>query len=125
LATATILALRRGHPFPVRSPESIKDFVHVEDVGSALAALVEAPVGHVLDVGMGVPCSVREFVSAIARILGLVPDLAFQWGTATDPTDTGVADTAALRALGWRPRLTLEAGLRDLLEHVKDWTRRP
>jgi nucleoside-diphosphate-sugar epimerase len=109
-----------GQPLVVRGPRRALDFVHVDDVSAALAQVANA-----LHQGRQMP-EILHVVSGESWPLG---DLAAQVvATARSPSAI-VADAAegheiegfhgshdlATRILGWRPQVSLVAGLRQLI----------
>ncbi len=97
-----------------------RDFVHEEDVAQAFALALEHPraSGEVYNVGSGQDRSVREVADLLAKAMDR-PDI--------EPEITGkarigdirhcIADiTLAEGVLGYRPRVTLEAGVVELAE---------
>ena len=109
-----------GQPLVVRGPRRAFDFVHVDDVSAALAQVADA-----LHRGRQMP-EILHVVSGESWPLG---ELAAQVvATARSPSAI-VADTAegheiegfhgshdlATRILGWRPQVSLVAGLRHLV----------
>lgn len=99
-------ALRRGEPILLRSHgRQIRDYLHVEDVASGLDAAAGLGRPGVVNIGSGVPVSVRGLASGIAEVLGKPGLLSF----AGDETPLAeppfvCADASRLRALGWTPR---------------------
>jgi UDP-glucose 4-epimerase len=92
-----------------------RDYVFVGDVVDATLAALDHP-GGVLNVGAGVEISVLELYEAIARVSGIErePELA--------PARLGELQRSVLdpgraeRELGWRPRRSLDDGLRATWE---------
>jgi nucleoside-diphosphate-sugar epimerase len=107
--------LAAGRSPRVSSGTRRADFVHVADVAEALARIGghPGPLPSPLDVGTGTLSSIREVVETIARLLGATQPIA--WGAAPERRgDQSPADAAALEAaIGWRPAIGLEDGLRD------------
>ncbi|MEZ4805946.1 MAG: SDR family NAD(P)-dependent oxidoreductase [Flavobacteriales bacterium] len=109
--------LRLGNLDPKR------DFIHTEDMGRAILALLEAGVqGYdVFNIGRGIEYSVREIVEAFERALG---------GPLTIEVDPArvrkvermhlLADVSKLKArTGWEPRWGIDEGVATLLkEHA-------
>jgi len=100
-----------------------RDFVSVHDVVQACRLALEAPgaPGLAFNVGSGTAYTIREVAELLAGVLG----------KAIEPSITGkyrvgdirhcVADVALAReVLGYRPRVTLESGLIELAEWLRD-----
>ena len=107
------LALSRGLAFTSYHPEAQRDFVHVDDVAAALAALVESGAEGAYNVSSGQPVSVRHALEILASVAGHPELLRFasrrsrEW----DPdTIYGSGDRLAA-ATGWRPSIGLAEGL--------------
>jgi len=106
--------------------EQERDFIHVEDVTSALVVLLDwslraAGGFHRFDVGSGAPISIRALVERLRDLTGNeVTRLAFG-NLPYRPFEVmkSRADTAALVGLGWRPRIPLEEGLRRTVEEER------
>jgi nucleoside-diphosphate-sugar epimerase len=99
-------------PFPV-GMDVERDYLHVDDVAVALATLAAQGAEGACNISAGRPVRIRELVQLLARILGADPDplLAVAARSGSEPMLlAGIP--GRLRALGWRPRLSLEAGLR-------------
>lgn len=100
-----------------------RDFLHVDDVADAFAALLDSDVSGPVNIGSGEAVTVRHVVELIARAAGR-PDLldvgALQQ-RAGEPQQL-VPDVTRLREeVGWRPAFNLERGLSDT---VKWWQRK-
>ena len=97
---------------PVLAPGAA-DFLHVEDVASAIADVGESRLTGCVNVGSGRASTFLEIGSLIGDLAGR-PDLI---GPAVpgEPIRI-VADNAKLRTTGWAPRYTLESGLRHAFE---------
>jgi len=106
---------------PLVSPEIARDYVYVDDVTEAyvLAASREvADPGAVYNVGTGVQTSLCEVVEIARRLMAISAEPL--WGSMPNrqwDTHVWVADNAKIRReLGWQPRFTFEAGLRETVE---------
>ena len=114
-------ALRAELP-PLVSPDTARDFVHVDDVVEAYLLAARAATraeGAVYNVGSGVQTTIREAVETARRVLGVTAEA--RWGTMPGrswDTTAWVADSRLIRqSLAWRPRLDFGAGLRA----TADW----
>jgi nucleoside-diphosphate-sugar epimerase len=119
-------ALLRGEPARLSPGEQRRDFLHVEDVASALCAVATGDLTGPVNVGSGSAASLKEIASTIGALAGR-PDL-LQFGAL--PYGAGepmliVADNARLRSTGWAPRYTLEQGLRQTFEWWRGRERGP
>jgi UDP-glucose 4-epimerase len=97
-----------------------RDFIHVADVVRAnLAALDSNQRGH-FNVGTGRPCDINTLFEMIERRMEV--SIGKRHGAAR-PGDqrTSVLDSSLIaEKLGWRPEMSLEAGVADTV----DWFRR-
>lgn len=101
-----------GGTFALRDGDSTRDFVHVDDVGEAVALLADgaAPDG-VFNVATGVETSVREAAAHLGLLAGgLTP---VDDGPA-GPSSRSVGDAARLRSLGWQPCRTWRQAIADI-----------
>ena len=113
LVPSVILSLLRGERAGCTHGRQIRDFLHVEDVASALAAILDSPAESPINIGSGRPVSIRTIVEMISRQLDAIGRVEFGV-RAPAPTDAPmmVADVRRLRKeVGWRPQWSLEEGL--------------
>lgn len=97
-----------------------RDFIHVDDVVAAYRCVLEVPQASAwqeIQVGSGEAPTLETFVRLVHRLTASRTRLDF----GAVPYRAGeaicyVADTTALRDLGWQPRYTLEEGLRQTLD---------
>jgi nucleoside-diphosphate-sugar epimerase len=118
LVPYVIGTLLRGEEAGVTRGTQVRDFLHVADVGSAIAAAATSDLTGPVNIGSGRPVTVREIVATIAAVLGREDRVRF--GARPDnPTDPPFicADTRRLTAAtGWAPRYGLREGLADTIE---------
>jgi len=106
------------------SGEQCRDFIYVDDVAGAFLAVLDRAdslaTGNVqLSVGSGRSIPIRDFVSLGHRLARSRTTLRFG-ALPTRPEDfpDSRADPAALRSLGWQPRVDLETGIRRILSSL-------
>jgi UDP-glucuronate decarboxylase len=121
LMPTVMLGQLRGQPSKVTPGDERYDYLHVEDVASAVGAVAESRVQGCVNIGSGQAPSVREIVTKITE-LGGRPEL-IHWGAY--PLKEGApmliqCDNAKLRSTGWAPKYDLASGLR----HTFEWWRR-
>lgn len=98
------------------SPDTMRDFVYVGDVISALLRADEGShPGEVFNVGTGIETSISEVAELTADVLGT--HIPLVWGSFPDrPFDTvhWRADTShAASVLGWKSSRTLREGIKE------------
>ncbi len=117
LVPYVIDTLLRGEEAGLTRGLQVRDFLHVADVGSAIAAAATSDLTGPVNIGSGQPVTVREIATTIAAILGMEDRVRF--GARPDnPTDPPFicANIAKLeRATGWAPRFDLRSGLADTI----------
>lgn len=110
LLPSLVTAMRAGVPARCRTAAHVRDFLHVFDVGHALAALTMSEVTGAVNVASGEGVTVGQVAEGIAKRVGRPDLLQREDGPAADRFV--VASVDRLRnEVGWRPRLTLDAGL--------------
>jgi UDP-glucose 4-epimerase len=119
LIPALVVHGMRGELPPLVSPDTARDFVHVDDVVEAflLAARFDAArVDGVYNVGSGRQTTLRELVEATQSVFDMSAQP--QWATheaRSWDTDVWVANPARIEGeLGWRASRSIESGLRDM-----------
>ena len=98
-----------------------RDFLHTEDIGRALVAVLQSPIEGPVNIGSGAAVAVREMIEAIAGQMGRA-DLVRLGLRPRSPGDPALieADTGRLRAeAGFRPRHDMMTGIRAVLRSEK------
>jgi UDP-glucose 4-epimerase len=113
-----------GTDYPTPDGTCIRDYIHVSDLADihllALRRLQEGADSFVLNCGYGRGYSVREVLSAVARVSGKTLNVREAAKRPGDPPAL-VANTDLLnRRLGWQPRC---GGLDNIIETALDWER--
>jgi len=120
VVAAAARAAVTGEPLACTSGKQIRDFLYVEDVAAAFAALVASDATGSFDIGSGEGVPLRDVLLALEQLagrqnvvrLGALPD--------RDEPASIVANTRRLRdEVGWRPSVEL----RDGLERTLEWWR--
>jgi len=120
LVPSVILALMRGAIAPCTHGRQLRDFLAVEDVAAALAAILESNVEGAINVGSGDPLAIRTIVSRLASIMHADDRVDFgAMPSAAADAPAIIADISRLRdEIGWAPRFNLDDGL---VAAVKWW----
>lgn len=107
--------LRAGEAVDTTAGTQIRDFIHVEDAGRALAALLLSPVAGAVNIGTGEGVALREVALELAAALGADPGLLRFGALPIRPGDPPalVAGVARLRdEVGFTPRIPWREGVR-------------
>lgn len=92
-----------------------REFLHVDDLADALLFLLERfdatdPRDNFMNVGTGEDVTIRELAQMVARTVGFDGEL--RWNSSMpDGTPRKLLDVTRIRALGWSPSHSLEAGI--------------
>ena len=90
-----------------------REFLHVDDFADACLFLMERYEGEDwINVGCGIDITIADLAKLIARIVGYAGSLRFDT-MRPDGSPRKQLDTRKLTALGWAPRIDLEAGIRE------------
>ena len=117
--------LRKFHEAKERAADEVevwgtgrpqREFLHVDDLADACLFLMERYEGDEwLNVGWGKDISIAELAQTIGAVVGFKGSIRFD-PSKPDGTPRKLLDTTRLRALGWEPRISLEAGIRATYE---------
>jgi dolichol-phosphate mannosyltransferase len=109
---------------PLVNPNTARDYVHTDDVIRALVLAAThrgGDCGAVYNVGTGIQTSLEEVVSIVRRLLNIKAEP--EWGSMPGriwDTNSWVCDKSKIEnVLGWKPRLSLEEGLRQTVEWMR------
>ncbi|MFT7162479.1 MAG: GDP-L-fucose synthase [Bacteroidia bacterium] len=120
-----ILAYKEGAPivkvWGTGTPR--REFMHVDDLADACIYLIEnfSDSGPI-NVGWGEDISIKELAETIVELIGFQGIIEFD-ASKPDGTPRKLMDTARLCKLGWRPKISLKDGLKNVLGELEnyDW----
>ena len=116
LCSAIIQKLLRGEKITLKTPTSTKDYIYVDDVAAALLTVIEKRFEGNVNFGTGTGTAVRTIAAIIGQLTQKSELIDEASQPDPDPFPYVVADAARIKSLGWKPRFTLEEGLRRLLD---------
>lgn len=117
LCSALIQKLARNEELLLKTPNSRKDYIYIDDLASAFLCVVERrPVGPI-NLGTGKAVSVRQIADHLGELAGKPQLIKDDPQPATDLFPNVVADSSRLRAIGWRPGVSLHQGLSRLHQY--------
>lgn len=119
-----IKSFLRGEVPKLSTPASVRDYIFIDDVVDTYLRLIANPPVHgaIFNIGSGQQSSIGEVVKQIAALIG--PDAAPQWGSASpqrkEPTCWVADREKAEKLLDWRPRTSLQEGLKTTVHWFKN-----
>jgi GDP-L-fucose synthase len=113
--------MRKAHEAKLSGADSIpiwgtgtprREFLHVEDCADGVVYLMKHYDGYEhVNVGIDDDLPIGELAKMICRVVGYTGRLTFDT-TRPDGTPRKLMSSARLRAMGWKPAIPLEEGLR-------------
>jgi GDP-L-fucose synthase len=89
----------------------LREFLHVDDLAAACVFLLEQYNEELfVNVGFGSDVSIRDLAFLVKKIVGFAGDLQFDTSK-PDGTPKKLMDSSRINAMGWKPQITLEAGI--------------
>jgi GDP-L-fucose synthase len=93
-----------------------REFLHVDDLADGCIAVLERYSGTLpINIGCGDDISIDELTQLVCRTVGFDGHVVHDT-TKPDGTPRKLLDVSRLFKLGWRPRISLEKGIRDTYE---------
>jgi UDP-glucose 4-epimerase len=110
-----------GKPFTVVGDGTqSRDFTFVSDVADAFVTAAQSAVaGEVFNVGTGAPVPVNRLVELLKGDVVHVPKRP------GEPDRTHADVSKIQRRLGWRAKVSIEEGIRILLDNIEYWRQAP
>lgn len=110
-----------GKPYTVVGDGAqTRDFTFVTDVAAALVRAAESAArGEIFNVGSGNTYSVKRLVELLGGPVAYIPKRPGE-------PDCTFADISKIRrVIGWEPKVSLEEGVKRMLERLDDWKTAP
>jgi GDP-L-fucose synthase len=97
----------------------MREFLHADDLGRACVYLLENYNDEVaINVGVGEDIAIKKLAELIKGIVGFQGDIVWD-NTKPDGTPRKLLDVSRFTALGWKPEISLEDGIRSTYEWFK------
>lgn len=115
-----ISCVKNGKKPEIKIPGNRNDFVYVEDVARAIAAIVKKPQQDgVYNIGSGYSTSVHGIIKLIYNILDYPCEIGVLNNKNTDVAVDFWADISKIkREIGWKPQIEPEAGIQKVLAQL-------
>jgi GDP-L-fucose synthase len=121
--------IRRFHEARLRGDSSMsiwgtgtprREFLHVDDLADAVVYLMKTYNDEpIVNIGWGQDVTIKELAEMVAAVSGFRGSLVFD-STKPDGTPRKLLDTGRLTSLGWKPSITLRAGIEQTYAWFKD-----
>jgi len=120
--------IRKFHEAKINGAKSVvvwgtgtprREFLYVDDLADACLFLMEncdAQHAEIINVGTGEDITIKELAEMIKSIVGFNGEIVFD-PSKPDGTPRKLLDIGRIKELGWRPKTTLEDGLRATYEY--------
>lgn len=96
----------------------VRDFLHARDCAEGMLAVFEKMPGHPVNLGSGTGVSIRRLVEIVVDNLDPKPEIV--WDTTKPAGDRlRLMDVTRMRELGFEPRISIEDGVREVMEWYK------
>jgi GDP-L-fucose synthase len=121
--------IRRFHEAKVRGDDRVavwgtgtprREFLHVDDLADAVLYLLQSyDAEPIVNIGWGEDITIRQLAELVVSVIGYSGRLEFD-STKPDGTPRKLLDVARLSNLGWKPRISLEAGIAQTYAWFKE-----
>jgi GDP-L-fucose synthase len=96
-----------------------RDFIHARDVARGMILAAEKGMEQPINLGSGVGVTVRQLVEIIVR--NVDPGREVVWDTSKPTGDRKrIMDMGRARAMGFAPSISLESGIREVIDWYRD-----
>jgi GDP-L-fucose synthase len=101
------------------SGSPLREFLHVDDLAQAVLVASEKYDSSLhLNIGTGEDLSIKALAGIVANSAGFTGEI--EWDSSKpDGTPRKVLDVSRIKALGWKPTITLEAGIASTIAWYK------
>ncbi|HZM08197.1 MAG TPA: GDP-L-fucose synthase [Methylocella sp.] len=98
----------------------LREFLYADDLADAVVFLMDRyDMSEPINCGAGFDVSIRQLAEMVGRTAGFEGKLIFDTSK-PDGTPKKLLDSSRLTALGWRPKTSLEEGIREVYRWFAD-----
>lgn len=110
-------AAKSGNPVQLWGTGSPKrEFLHVDDLAKAVAVLLaKYDADSHINIGSGEDVTIKDLATSIALATGFTGDIKWD-ATKPDGTPRKVMEVSRIKALGWKPEISLQDGIAQTVE---------
>jgi GDP-L-fucose synthase len=97
----------------------LREFLHVDDLSEACLFLMENySEPELINIGTGTDISIKDLAMMIMRVADYKGEIKFD-SSKPDGTPRKLLDVSKLMALGWKPKISLEEGIKMVYKDVE------
>jgi GDP-L-fucose synthase len=121
--------IRRFHEAKVRGDDRVtvwgtgaprREFLHVDDLADAVLYLLQSyDAEPIVNIGWGEDITIRQLAELVLSVIGYSGRLEFD-SSKPDGTPRKLLDVTRLTNLGWKPRISLDAGIAQTYAWFKE-----
>lgn len=113
----TCQKLARGEVAEISNGSLVRDFLHVRDVASGFAFLLDSDIKGAVNIASGEPQPLGHLATSLAQIAGR-PDLIQIGNAAGSPGNPSemIARIDLISSTGWKPQISIDQGLHETYE---------
>lgn len=101
------------------SGKPLREFLHVDDLADACFFLMENyNEKNIINIGLGQDISIKDLAELIKKIVGYTGSITLDQNM-PDGTPRKLMDVSKITAMGWKPKISLESGIRMVYEELK------
>jgi GDP-L-fucose synthase len=98
----------------------LREFLHADDLADACLFLMKNYNEEgLVNIGTGVDLSIYDLAKMVQKIVGFKGEIVLD-STKPDGTPRKLMDVSKLHGLGWKHTISLEEGIKSVVEEVKD-----
>jgi GDP-L-fucose synthase len=100
---------------------AMREFLHVDDLAEAcFVCMRDYNESEHINVGTGEDVTIKELAQTVADVVGYDRDI--NWDVAKpNGTTRKVLNVGRIKALGWKPKISLKEGIKSTYEWYKDY----
>lgn len=96
-----------------------REFLYVDDLAAATNFLLNKKITHsFVNIGSGYEISIKNLAIKIGKIIGYKGKIKFNTKY-PDGTPRRIVDNSILKKMGWKPKISLDTGIKQTYDHFK------
>ncbi len=115
LMPSVINSCLKGEDVKVSDCLKFQDYLHVEDTARGIVDVFESELQGAVNICSGQPVQLRTIVNKIAELTDFKGNILWGAVPAAFGDDVVVGNNTKLKSIGWKPKYTLEEGLKSTI----------